>query len=297
MTDIRFEGAAGNVLVGEVCGPEASQGGGPVLLLHGGGQTRFAWTRTADAIAAAGMRAYSVDQRGHGDSDWVADGAYAVGDFGADLECMAADIHRREGRFPVVVGASLGGLAALSVEATSPAPLFSGLVLVDVTPSLAASGLLRIQGFMTARLDDGFASVEEAAEAVAGYLPVRDKPASLNGLSRNLRPRGDGRLRWHWDPAFIGGERSILSEGEDGASRLRDAARRLRMPTLLVRGARSEIVTETELAEFRALAPAAEFVDIAGAGHMVAGDRNDAFAGAVLDFLERHGFARTAAMS
>src|ERR1700730_7039761 len=87
--------------------------GKPVLLLHGGGQTRHAWRRTAVEIARAGWLAYAVDQRGHGDSEWVADGAYAFKDFAADVTAVAAELARRHGAPPVAIGASLGGIASL----------------------------------------------------------------------------------------------------------------------------------------------------------------------------------------
>ena len=69
--------------------------------------------------------------------------------------------------------------------------------------------------------------------------------------------------------------------------RLLEAARHVSVPTLLVRGGNSEIVTKEAAAEFRESIPGVEVVEIAGAHHMVAGDRNDAFNRAVIDFLER----------
>ena len=68
-------------------------------------------------------------------------------------------------------------------------------------------------------------------------------------------------------------------------SSLTTAARNLRVPTLLVRGRMSELVSEASVREFLELAPHAQFVDVTGAGHMVAGDRNDVFSAAVIGFL------------
>lgn len=283
MNGVRFSGASGNGLVGDVHG----EGGRPVLLLHGGGQTRHAWRRTAGLIGAAGMQAFVLDQRGHGDSDWVEDLAYAIPDYGRDAAALALALRQRTGLSPVLVGASLGGLAGLSALGQAAEPPFAALVLVDVTPSLNLAGLSRIEGFMSADLEAGFASLDEAAASVARYLPGRPSRISAEGLGRNLRRHPDGRWRWHWDPAFIAGPRSVMSGGEAVTQGLREAVRRLGVPTLLVRGAQSDLVTEAELSEFRALAPQAGFLDISGAGHMVVGDRNDAFTPAVLDFLAK----------
>ena len=146
----RFVGAQGNILVGDVFGDR----GPVVLLLHGGGQTRHAWQRTARAIAGAGMTAYAVDQRGHGDSDWIENGAYGFRDYAADAQGLADRLVERHGVRPAVAGASLGGVAALMAEGEAsrsgrPA-LFSALVLVDITPRVDYAGIAKVQGFMRA---------------------------------------------------------------------------------------------------------------------------------------------------
>ncbi|HEU4840248.1 MAG TPA: alpha/beta hydrolase, partial [Ilumatobacteraceae bacterium] len=76
------------------------------------------------------------------------------------------------------------------------------------------------------------------------------------------------------------------------AERLEEAARRLTLPTLLVRGASRDLLSEEGAAAMLALVPHAKQVDVAGAGHMVAGDRNDRFNRAVVDFLEHDGRGR-----
>ena len=277
-----FTGADANRLVGATFGAA----GRPVLLLHGAGQTRHAWTRTAQALAAAGFRATALDQRGHGDSAWVEDGAYTFEDFGRDAGAVLDSIRSERSVPPILVGASLGGMAGLIAQYASGGGRLGALVLVDITPSLAMAGLLRIKTFMSEHIETGFSSIEEAAAAVARYQPERSRPASLEGLLRNLRRREDGRLRWHWDPAIVVGGRNVMSGGDAMPAELRAAAASLTVPTLLVRGAASDLVTETEAAEFRRLVPQAGFIDIADAGHMVAGQRNDVFASAILEFLQ-----------
>lgn len=265
------------VLRGTVRGP---RDGSHVVLLHGGGQTRHSWGTVAEQLAARGCRAIAMDLRGHGRSDWAADGDYRISAFAADLQSVVAQLDD----VPIVVGASLGGMAALIAEGEARQQVSSGLVLVDIAPRVEASGVARIVGFMTSNLD-GFDSLEEAADAIAAYRPDRPRPVDLDGLSKNLRQLPDGRWRWHWDPAFMSVERGAASEGT--GDRLEHAARRVDVPTLLVRGKRSDLLSEGGAQHFLELVPHAQFVDVAGAGHMVVGDRNDAFAAAILGFVDQ----------
>ncbi len=280
-----FKGASGNALAGDVYGEE----GPPVLLLHGGGQTRHAWRKTGELIARMGRVAYAVDQRGHGDSEWVADGAYSFPDFAADARVLADTLAERSGVRPVAVGASLGGIAALLAEGGPQRPaqgtVFSALVLVDITPRVDLAGVAKVQAFMRAHAKEGFASIAEAADAVAAYLPHRPRPRSHEGLKKNLRLHPDGRWRWHWDPRFLDGRRRVGEGGGEIEQMLVEAAKRVTIPTLLVRGASSELVQESHAKDFLELVPHARYVDVSGARHMVAGDRNDQFAAAIEGFL------------
>ena len=251
----------------------------PVVLVHGGGQTRHSWGGTATILAEAGWYTITYDQRGHGDSDRSPGGNYDVGRFAADL----LDICTALGRRPVVVGASLGGLAAMLVEGTLAPGSLAAVVLVDITPRQEAAGVSRIVDFMTDRASHGFATLAEAADAIAAYQPHRERPTDHDGLRKNLRHDPDGRWRWHWDPALFNHESGLRSAQEPG--RFIEAAGALHLPTLLVRGKLSDLVSETTAREFLEIVPHASFVDVSDAGHMVAGDRNDRFTEAVVQFL------------
>lgn len=256
-------------------------GAPPVLLLHGGGQTRHAWASTAACLARAGYCAWTVDCRGHGDSGWAADGDYG-------FDAMIADLCRvvaATGGRPTIVGASLGGMTAMVAIGEGRVPAAGGLVLVDIAPRMEAAGVARIIAFMSAH-PDGFASLEEARDTIAAYNPHRPPPRDTAGLRKNLRRGPDGRYRWHWDPRFLDHAPRPGEGVEDTLlARRLTAARAIAIPVLLIRGARSDVVSEAGLQELLTLIPHARAVDIAGASHMVAGDRNDVFANAVLDFL------------
>lgn len=249
-----------------------------VLLLHGGGQTRHAWKGAGEALGAAGYWAIAYDARGHGDTDWAADGRYTQDSHVADLVSLIDTLGNRR---PVLVGASMGGGTSLVavgeglVDATA-------LVLVDIAHRIEAEGAEHIHRFMDGH-PEGFESLEEVADAVASYQPHRQRPRSLDGLAKNVRLGDDGRYHWHWDP-LIRRQTSNLSERQ---RRLTACARSLRLPTLLVRGGLSDIVSEATAEEFLTLCPRAEYRNVAGAGHMVAGDRNDIFATSVIEFLAR----------
>jgi pimeloyl-ACP methyl ester carboxylesterase len=273
----RFRMADGVELVGDARGdPEHP----PVILLHGGGQTRHAWKQTAERLAERGYLTLAVDQRGHGESGWSPDGDYAIDRFAGDARRLATGFAIR----PILIGASLGGVASLLGAGEADRPVAAALVLVDITPRIDPAGRARIVDFMAAHLDRGFASLEEAADAVATYLPHRPRPPRLDGLHKNLRRGDDGRYRWHYDPAFV---RNLALRDEPAReARMMAAAQRLAVPVLLVRGAESELVSTATAEEFVAAMPGARSVDVPGAGHMVAGDVNDPFTREVVGFLD-----------
>jgi pimeloyl-ACP methyl ester carboxylesterase len=266
-------------LVADAAGPPDAA---PVLLLHGGGQTRFAWRRALEDIAEHGWRAIALDARGHGDSAWSPDGFYSVDSLCADLHAVISTL----GAKPVLVGASLGGNTAMIAEGESPGTA-RALVLVDVAPRLESAGIQRIVDFMTAR-PDGFATLDEAADAVAAYNPSRARPSDSQGLAKNLRLGEDGRWRWHWDPCFMQLDATHrVARVAELRRRMEAAASFIGIPTLLIRGAQSDVVSLDGVKALQGQIPHLETADVNGAGHMVAGDRNDHFNTALLSFLDR----------
>ena len=258
------------------------EGNPMVLLLHGGGQTRHAWKGTGEVLAENGFRVFALDARGHGDSDWSPDGDYHQDAMVDDLVDVVESLGEPH---PTLVGASMGGgvcLCAVGEERIAA----RALVLVDMAPRIEPEGAGRILQFM-AQKPDGFESLEEVADAIAAYQPQRKRPRVLDGLKKNVRLDEDGRLRWHWDPAWLGDDK--IGEVDARWDRLQKAAEnlnRLRMPTQLVRGGLSDVLSEGA-ADFLETCPHAEYVNVTDAAHMVAGDRNDLFTDAVVSFLDR----------
>ncbi|MGE0483982.1 MAG: alpha/beta fold hydrolase [Gammaproteobacteria bacterium] len=271
----RWPGHGGVTIAGDSWGDP----GGPLILLqHGGGQTRHAWKNVGEHLGGAGYHAVAFDARGHGDSDWAPDGVYGQDVMVEDLKCVIAALG---GHRPVLVGASMGGGTSLvaigedRVDATA-------LVLVDIAPRIEPDGVARIGEFMRAR-PDGFDSLDQVADAIAAYQPHRPRPKDLSGLAKNLRRMPNGRFRWHWDPRFMEVKRDWQRRGE----RLEACGRNIRTPALLVRGGLSDVLSEDGAQHWLTLCPHSEYVNITDAAHMVAGDRNDIFGNAVIDFLGR----------
>lgn len=262
----------------------------PVLLLHGAGQSRHAWRHTGRALADVGRYAIAVDHRGHGDSDWPELADYEFSHYADDVERLLQQLAAP----PVAIGASLGGIAALVAQGRSSEQLYEALVLVDVTPAMQFSGVRRVLAFMAAH-PGGFDTLEQASAAIADYTG-RPRPATPEGLRSVLRIDAEnGRWRWHWDVRFLEGRLHVLdhAHGELHAEQLRRdleaAAAKVRVPTLVIRGERSDLVTPEAVRALVDIIPGAQYIDVADAGHMVAGDDNERFTAAVVRFIDERG--------
>ncbi|MFZ0231138.1 MAG: alpha/beta hydrolase [Mycobacterium sp.] len=277
---VEFSGAQGLTLVADEWnrGADPAVGRPSVLMLHGGGQNRFSWKNTGQVLADEGFHVVALDSRGHGDSDRAPDADY-------DVETLTDDVMQvldAIGRPVMLIGASMGGLTGILVADRAGPGRVTRLMLVDVVPRFEKDGSARIRDFMFSGLH-GFSSLDEAADAVAAYLPHRTRPRSPEGLKKNLRQR-DGRWYWHWDPAFM------TKPGDDPqlrTERFEQAAADLRIPVLLIRGKLSDVVSPEGVRHFLDTVPNAELVELSDAGHTAAGDDNDAFSDVVVTFATR----------
>lgn len=252
-----------------------------VIMLHGGGQTRHSWKGVAAKIANLGFYVIAHDLRGHGESFWDSNGDYTFDAHRDDL----VKIIQQLGKKANLVGASLGGMISLSLAGhKEESKHCSGLIMVDIGMRPNDEGSDRIVEFMRSGAK-GFASVEEAADAVSGYLPHRERPKDISGLKKNLRLKEDGRYYWHWDPLFLTDRTGMGEVREERFKQLENSAKRITVPTLLVQGALSDILTNKEKEEFLNAVPHAKLAEIQQATHMVVGDKNDIFAEAIVDFL------------
>ena len=276
---VTFSGHDGIALVADEWNRGSDTDGHPtILMLHGGGQNRFSWKNTGQILADEGLHVVALDSRGHGDSDRAPNADYSV-------DVLTADVMRvmdAVGRPVMIIGASMGGLTGILVADQAGPHRVTHLVLVDVVPQFEKGGSARIRDFMMGSLD-GFDTLEQAADAIAAYLPYRTKPRNPEGLKKNLRLR-DGRWYWHWDPAFM------TKPGDDPELRtekFEHSAASLTIPVMLIRGKLSDVVSPEGVEHFLATVPDAEFVELSNAGHTAAGDDNDAFSDVVVGFVKR----------
>jgi pimeloyl-ACP methyl ester carboxylesterase len=275
---VKFRGSDDIMLVADEWNRGVQTERPSVLLLHGGGQNRHSWKRTGHILADLGLHVVALDSRGHGDSDRAPDSNYTV-----DVLCSdTLQVVEQIGRPVALVGASMGGMTAMLVADAAGEDKVAKLVLVDVVPRYEKEGSARIRDFMSSGAD-GFESLDEAADAVAAYLPHRKRPRNPEGLKKNLRFR-DGRWFWHWDPAFLTApidDRFVREE------KLERAVMGLTIPILLIRGKLSDVVSSEGVTDFLQKVPRAEFVELSAAGHTAAGDDNDAFSEVVVQFVNR----------
>src|SRR5438270_1808615 len=263
-----------------------------VVCLHGGGQTAYMYEQLGAALAGR-YHVLAWDFADHGDSDPFSEGPAA--ETPVDRHALAADARPLCEEFgitrAVFVGASMGGIVSVTVAATRP-DLVGAVVLLDVGHRLEVEGVQRITAFLAEH--ESFADLDEAAAAIAVYLPGRT--VTQGRLTRNLRQRADGR--WVWKHGL---GRRIRAGGAIDADRgaamvvagLDDDLRALHRPTLVLRGAQSDVLSEAGADELVELLPDARYARIHGAGHLAAGDNPESFVSHVGRFLDEIQWADT----
>ncbi len=245
-----------------------------VLFAHGFGQTRQSWSGAQLALVQEGIGSIAWDMRGHGESGRNPEALhYQAEQFADDVHLLSRQFKQK----PLLVGASMGGLTGMMAQARHD--VFSALVLVDVTPRWEVAGVARIMAFMNA-FPDGFDSFEHAADVIAHYLPQRRTRKNSKQLKFLLREY-QGRFFWHWDPRMLS---EFVEHSEHLQDDIREAARQIKVPILLISGGKSDIVSAQTVADFLQLVPHAQHHHLPDATHMVAGDDNDAFNDTLLNF-------------
>ncbi len=252
---------------------EATPTSPPVVLLHGGSLTARTWDLVALALSRR-HHCVAVDLRGHGNSEWPADGDYRHAALAADVAAVIDDLALAR---PVVVGQSMGGLAAIRL-AGERSDRLAGLVVVDIGPDLRADAAREIMAFT--QHDQVLDDVDAFVERALAFNPRRRRDLLRQSLRHNLRQLPDGRWTWKWDTRRLRDVDLERLRVEHAA--LWEWVGRIRCPTLVVRGERSRVFLAEDEAALAAAIPGARRAVVAGAGHTVQGD-NPA---GLLDVLE-----------
>jgi pimeloyl-ACP methyl ester carboxylesterase len=247
-----------------------------LILLHGGAQTAHSWDTAAFRLAVR-YRVIVLDQRGHGLSDWSMERDYTRDAFAGDV--LALMEHLQLAR-ATLAGVSLGGLNALQFASLHPDRL-NALIVIDIGGEVDPEGSSRIRSFMQAR--EKFASLNEAADHVLQFNPRRSRGRLLRSLRHNLIQDPDGEWTWRYDGYFRESER--WSEPTNAAASWAQIEQ-IKVPSLVVRGAESDVFTVAMATELAHRLPNAKLVEVPHAGHAVPSDNPDGFSEAVLSFLE-----------
>jgi pimeloyl-ACP methyl ester carboxylesterase len=245
-----------------------------MLLLHGGAQSAHSWDFFSLAMRDH-FHIVALDQRGHGDSDWSEAGdydtAFHVADIKAFTDAIGYDTF-------ILMGLSMGGRNAYSFAAQYPEKV-SRLIVVDVGPDVQAEGRRHIREFLEGT--ETFESFDWLVERVRRYNPRRPEAQIRGSLINNLKQMEDGRWTWKHDR-----RRGIRrdSGGEMNEAAWQELAQ-IQMPTLVVRGAESNMLSPQTAAKMHHTLKHSRLAEVPKAGHLVQGDNPIDFERTIRDFL------------
>ncbi len=252
-----------------------NEGRHPILFLHGGALTAHTWDLCCLALRDE-FHCIALDQRGHGDTDWAPDADYSIAAQREDVKGFVDELGLD--RF-VLVGMSMGAINALAF-AVNYVEMLSALVLIDAGPEVRRRGSSRIREFVNGGAKPE--TLEEIIERALAFNPRRDPKVLRRSLMHNLRQQTDGTWVWKYD------RRRFQQMGEAHAAErqgLAEGLAKVTCPTLVVRGAESDVFHEEDGERLAQRLPDGRFVTIPRAGHTVQGDNPKDLAAALRDFI------------
>lgn len=247
----------------------------PMLLLHGGTQTAHSWDELSRAMAGE-YRVLALDQRGHGETEWAPDRNYGLEAYVSDIVGFTEALGLE--RF-LLMGLSLGGRNSMVYASRYPARL-EALVIVDVGPEVMQEGVESIRRFVGG--PDELDSFEAFVELAHRFNPRRSLENLRERLSHNLKQLESGKWTWKYDRAFRDPNWRAAPEPPID---LWECLKKIGCPTLIVRGAQSDVLSPQVVERMRQLLPQGRSAVVEGAGHSVMGDNPAGFEAAVRGFL------------
>ena len=253
-----------------------TKGRHPILFLHGGGLNAHTWDLVCLMLRDR-YHCIALDQRGHGDSEWEPTADYR---FDAQVDDLEGFIEKLKLERPLLVGHSMGGFASMGYAIRHAAKM-AGLVLIDIAPELSTGGSLRIRDFITQ--DRELDSVDDFVERALKFNPMRNRQLLRRSLLHNLRQLPSGKWTWKHDPKRM--PKNFESERDERKTMIMDNARAITCPTLVMRGARSDVLSDDSARDFAASVPNGRWLRIENAGHTIQGDNPRALLDALDPFL------------
>ncbi|MDA0263903.1 MAG: alpha/beta hydrolase [Chloroflexi bacterium] len=248
-----------------------------LFMLHGVSQQAHSWDFVSLALSPD-YHVFAMDQRGHGDTSWAADGDYSIDAMQADIDGVIDALGLDDFN---LMGHSMGGRNSFIWASNHPNTLRS-LTIVDTGPVTQRRGQDRIRQFR--ELPNNLDSFEEFAERVKEYTG-RTEEQVLGALKYSIRQTPDGKWAWKWDP-----ETRNRNRGSDpvwSPERLWECVAAVDCPSLVVRGSRSDIFAEETLAKMGEVMTDCTTQTIDNAGHLVQGDNPVDFIAAARELLSR----------
>ena len=251
----------------------------PLVLLHGLRGFSGTWRGLASELCDS-YRLIAFDQRGRGESDWDPQRNYYTDAYLADLECVADQLQLE--RF-VLLGHSMGGTTSYVYSVRHPERLVA-LVIEDIAPgaSVSGAGAQRIVSEMQT-MPAGFDSWAEARHYWRTLRPSLGPKAIEQRIVESLRAEPSGRIVWRYDAEGI--RQTRVSPDPSRMVDLWPVVERIKTPTLIIRGERSDFCPAATVARMRNLNPNIQAVSIGGAGHYVHDDAPGEFVTHVRAFL------------
>lgn len=256
-----------------------------LVALHGLRSFAYTWEPVALPLADR-FRVVAPDQRGRGLSDWDPQRRYHAAEYVRDLEALVD--HLGLERF-VLIGHSMGGANAF-IYAAKHAHRVAGLVIEDMGPGASAgsAGAERIRRELLDTPDE-FAGVDEAAAFWRRQRPGIPEHAVLARVRHSMKPAGDGRLVWRHDAKGIAQAR--LGATPEQLVDLWPHVDAIEVPTLVLRGARSDFLSAQTAEEMARRNPFIACHEVPGASHYVHDDNLAGFEAALHAFLDSAGLA------
>ena len=251
--------------------PSATPNVQVLVLLHGYTGNARSWDEFAAAMSTR-FRVLALDQRGHGETQWAPATAYGTTEMVQDTQAFVQAMGLKDF---LLLGLSMGGIVAIGYSGLAP-PELERLVIVDIAPEIAASGLQRIQ--QNVARSDVFDSREAAFERARKDNPIPPQAHQRKRVYESLMRTDDGSWTYRYDPALR--DTSNPRERTSAADGWK-LVENINVPTLLLRGELSNILDRDVAEKMVDTLQDGKLVEIEGSGHPVPLDKPDEFLQAV----------------